>query len=100
MDGISIIFVHDFYCTCCGRKGIPVGKDRGVISEKGNLRKIICQYCNREVNHAEVVENSQYDRIAFFDEFNSGNFDRNGDRLIPLKEWNLLYYGSFDKKVG
>lgn len=93
MDGY-ITLEHDFYCTCCGRRGIPIGRNMGNLKEKGHLKKLFCVNCNREVNHAEVIENSQYDRLTFIDEFKSGNFDHDGNRLIPLKEWNLLFYGN------
>lgn len=94
MDNRRMIFDHDFYCTCCGRKGIPVSRDKRRIREKGHLKKLFCMYCNKEVNHVEVLEGSRYDKQKFIDEYNSGNFDSMGNRVIPLKEWEYLYYGT------
>ena len=88
-----IIADHDFYCTSCGNKGIPVIRDKQKIREQGHLKKLYCIYCNKECNHAEVVESSKYNKETFLDEYNSGNFDSNGNRIIPLSDWIFLYYG-------
>lgn len=93
MSTRRLILDHDFYCTCCGRKGIPISREKNKIRECGHLKKLYCIYCNREVNHAEVDENSKYNKDAFLDEYKSGNFDREGKRVIPLKEWRILFYG-------
>ena len=89
-----MILDHDFYCTCCGRKGIPVSRDKRRVRERGHLKKLFCLTCNKEVNHVEVIENSKYDKKKFSDEFKSGNFDSQGKRVIPLTEWEFLYYGT------
>ena len=90
---------HEFYCTSCGRKGIPIGRDKVRNWESGNLKKLFCVYCKKETNHVETAEDSYYDKSIFFDEFRSRNFDINGNRVIPLKEWSILYYGS-SQKIG
>lgn len=98
----KIVIDHDFYCTSCGRKGIPICRDKGKGRERGHLKKLFCIYCGREVNHVEVIEGSKYDKSTFMDEYRSGNFDREGNRIIPLKEWNILYYGSnwsYDEEI-
>ena len=94
MDSRNMILDHEFYCTCCGKKGIPICRDGRKIKEKGHLKKIYCINCQREVNHVEVVEQSKYNKAVFIDEFKSGNFDKSGNRVIPLKEWKYLYYGT------
>lgn len=98
MNGKRIIVDHDFYCTCCGKKGIPISRDKRKIRECGHLKRIYCIFCNKEVNHVEVIENTKYDKSTFIDEYNSGNFDKEGNRVIPLKEWIVLYYGSSESK--
>ena len=60
------------------------------------MKKLFCLNCNKEVNHVEVVEHSKYNKAVFIDEYKSGNFDKLGNRVIPLKEWMGLYYGSFE----
>lgn len=89
----KIILDHDFYCTCCGRKGIPISREKNKRRESGHLKKLFCIYCNREVNHAEVVENTKYNKETFLDEYRGGNFDVEGNRIIPFKEWWELFYG-------
>ena len=91
-----MILDHDFYCTCCGKKGIPVSRDKRRARERGHLKKLYCLTCNKEVNHVEVIENSKYDKQKFNDEFQSGNFDSQGNRVIPLSEWEFLFYGTSD----
>ena len=85
---------HEFYCTQCGKKGIPVSRKKNHLKEQGHLKKLFCVHCNKEVNHVEVIENSQYDKQIFMDEFSSGNFDIEGNRRISLKEWKRTYYGN------
>ena len=89
-----LILDHDFYCTSCGNKGIPVSRDKRKIRENGHLKKLFCLKCQREVNHAEVSSYGTYNREMFIDEYNSGNFDSEGNRIIPLKEWKILFYGT------
>ncbi len=92
----KMIFDQEFYCTRCGKKGIPLGKEIEKTEEEGRLQRLFCFSCNKETNHAEVVRGSRYDKKIFIDELKSGNFDKQGNRLIPLKEWKILYYGSFE----
>ena len=49
--GISLS--SEFYCTCCGRKGIPIPRKKGSEREAGHLKKLYCIYCKEEVNHIE-----------------------------------------------
>ena len=93
MNERRIIKDHDFYCTCCGKKGIPISRDKKEIRERGHLKILFCIYCNKEINHVEVVENWDYDSTKFEDEYNSGNFDSDGQRILPLKKWESMYYG-------
>ena len=51
--GIRAFESHDFYCTKCGRKGIPCQRRRGHQHSRGHLKKLFCLYCNEEVNHYE-----------------------------------------------
>ena len=89
----SIAYDHDFYCTRCGQKGIPVSRVKGRFRENGHLKKLYCLYCQDEINHVEVSPEGDYDKQMFLDEYRSGNFDMEGNRVIPLKEWCILYYG-------
>ena len=79
--------VHEFYCTQCGEHGIPVHRKYGQFREVGHLKKLYCLTCGKETNHAECISASKYDSSTFFEEFNDGNFDSEGNRILSLSEW-------------
>lgn len=78
---------HHFFCTICGKEGIPVNRQEYRLREPGHLKKLYCLNCKREVNHAECIEGSKYDQTTFRLEFESGNFDSGGIRITPLEQW-------------
>lgn len=63
-----------FFCTECGREGIPLMRPKGHIREPGHLKKLYCMYCGKEVNHAEVREIGGYTEEDFQREFKLGRF--------------------------
>ena len=77
---------RDFYCTQCGRKGIPICRI-GNMRKAGHLKILFCFHCGREVNHVECISGSRYDRETFLREWETGNFDTDGKRIKPLMEW-------------
>ena len=79
--------VHEFYCTQCGERGIPVHRKYGQYREVGHLKKLYCLACGKETNHAECISASKYDSSMFFEEYESGNFDSEGNRILSLSEW-------------
>lgn len=79
--------VHGFYCTQCGGRGIPVHRKYGQFREVGHLKKLYCLACGKETNHAECISASKYDSSMFFEEYESGNFDSEGNRILSLSEW-------------
>jgi len=85
MHRTKYILDHAFYCTQCGRRGIPIARKR--CREEGHLKRLYCVHCERVVNHVECVPNSKYDENTFMEEFTSGNFDEDGMRRIPLSQW-------------
>ena len=64
----------DFYCTKCGRKGIPIVRRAGQQREAGHLKKLFCLYCQEETNHAEVRPFGAYNVEDFKEEFELGRF--------------------------
>ena len=42
-----------FFCTKCGREGLPVHRKKGQERKGGHLKKLYCIYCKEEVNHIE-----------------------------------------------
>lgn len=70
-----------FFCTQCGKEGIPIMRKNGKLREPGHLKKLYCIYCKQEVNHAEVREMGGYTEEDFKKEFEMGRFI-NGQREI------------------
>lgn len=66
--------ISDFYCTECGKKGLPIARRAGAQRESGHLKKLYCIYCGREVNHAEVRPFGEYNYEDFKMEFELGRF--------------------------
>ena len=77
----------EFYCTSCGRKGIPILRRIGKEKEPGHLKKLFCIYCNKEVNHVEIRQNGKYTYNDFSLEYNWGNFTKEGERKLPYKQF-------------
>lgn len=67
--------VHEFYCTQCGERGIPVYRKYGQFRKVGHLKKLYCLSCGKETNHAECISASKYDSNMFFEEYKSGKGD-------------------------
>lgn len=79
---------HTFYCTQCGRQGIPICRKKSRMKEGGHLKKLYCLNCKREVNHVECIAGSYYDAEMFRKEYQAGNFQKDGNRLL---EWTKLH---------
>lgn len=81
-----------WYCTKCGNKIqyiIPrrKGKERCV----SHLKKLWCTYCKEERNAVETQMGTRYDKEDFELEKEYGNFDTDGNRIMP--------YGLFRDKL-
>ena len=72
--------MSSFYCTQCGKKGIPVFRPGNKQREKGHLKKLYCCICRKETNHAEV-SGYAYTYEDFLREFKYGHFTKEGKRL-------------------
>jgi len=88
---IRLVNFSDFYCTCCGKKGIPIIRKVGKEKEPGHLKKLFCLYCNEEKNMVEIRPNGKYTLEDFEIEYKGGNFI-NGERKKPYKQFLLEYY--------
>lgn len=87
MRSFKISGASNFYCTCCGRKGIPILRKIGKEKEPGHLKKLYCLYCGREVNHVEIKPNGKYTLNDFNIEYQYGNFTSTGERKLPYKQF-------------
>lgn len=45
---------HSFYCLNCGRKGIPIWRERGHQHGKDHRKALYCPNCQMTVNHMEI----------------------------------------------
>lgn len=63
-----------FFCTACGKEGIPILRKRCCERKSGHLKKLYCIYCKKEVNHCEIKEYGDYTYEDFLNEFNAGRF--------------------------
>lgn len=69
-----------FFCTKCGKQGIPIVRPTSKQRESGHLKKLYCIYCKEENNHVEVRDKGQYTEQDFKLEYELGRFV-NGDRI-------------------
>ena len=76
--------ISDFYCTICGKKGIPIVRKPGQQKEAGHLKKLFCLNCQKETNHAEIRPFGSYTLNDFQEEFKLGRFVE-GNK-IPISE--------------
>jgi hypothetical protein len=76
----------DFYCTKCGRQGIPIARKVGAEREAGHLKKLFCLYCKQEVNMVECKPYTKYTHDDFLVEFENNNFDETGIRKMTYGE--------------
>ena len=72
----------EFYCTQCGNRGIPVLRLKGSEREAGHLKNLFCLTCQKEQNHVECKPYTKYTHEDFLLEFNEGNFDKSGKRIL------------------
>ena len=89
--------LSDFYCTCCGHKGIPIIRRTGKAKEPGHLKKLFCLYCNDEKNMVEIKNKGPYTLEEFWIEYKYGNFDSEGQRKMPYKQFiNEVKHGRIE----
>ena len=81
------ITTSEFYCTKCGNRGIPIARRIGKQREAGHLKKLYCLNCQQEWNFVEMRPFGDYDYNDFLTEFNYGNFNEEGQRKIPYRQF-------------
>lgn len=65
---------HDFYCMNCGRKALPLMRNRGHRHASLHKKALYCPYCRVVVNHIEIATEDQ--KNWFLEGFANGNFQR------------------------
>lgn len=63
---------HSFYCINCGKKGIPVWRDKSHFHTKNHRKVLYCPFCHETVNHIEVRTLEEADK--FKEDFEKGAF--------------------------
>lgn len=81
------LLLSDFYCTKCGLKNFPIIRAAGCEREPGHLKKLFCLNCQEEVNMVEVRSVGKYNLENFWMEYEYGNFDENGNRKEPWRQF-------------
>lgn len=81
------VTTSEFYCTNCGKKGIPIARKTGKQREAGHLKHLYCIYCKKDWNFAEVRPFGEYNYEDFEIEYHYGNFDAEGNRIMPYKQF-------------
>lgn len=79
--------MSDFYCTKCGLKNFPIIRAVGKERESGHLKKLFCLYCQEDVNMVEIKQRGKYTLNDFWIEYNYGNFNLDGTRKMPWKQF-------------
>lgn len=79
--------ISQFYCTQCGRRGIPLRRPREKQREPGHLKNLFCIWCKKKTNHTEVRSFGQYTYDTFLIEFKEGNFTEEGNRKEEWKKF-------------
>lgn len=87
LKNIRQISLSNFYCTKCGSKNFPIFRKVGQEKESGHLKKLYCLKCQKEVNMVEIKEDGKYRLENFWIEYKYGNFDENGNRKEPWKQF-------------
>ena len=92
------ITISDMYCTQCGKKNIPVPRNKGKEREPGHLKRMYCIYCDKTVNMVEIRPFGRYTYQDFEFEFKHHNFDKKGNRILPYGELKNKIYNIVDNK--
>ena len=92
--------ISDFYCTCCGERGIPIART-GKMREPGHLKKLYCLKCNKQTNFVEIRPASNYTYDDFLMELHHGNFTEDGKRRVAsYKQFEAYVYdGVWDEST-
>ena len=71
---------HSFYCLNCGKKGIPLLRDRSHLHSKNHRKVLYCPFCNETVNHLEVANMEEAEK--FKEDFENGVYKNEAAQSI------------------
>ena len=71
---------HSFYCLNCGKKGIPIWRNKGHLYSKDHRKALYCPFCQVYVNHLEVRNTEE--AFKFHEKFEKGDFKEEAQESI------------------
>jgi hypothetical protein len=80
------VILSKFYCTQCGKEGIPLARSKGKQREPGHLKNLWCPHCRQTNNFVEIKPYGEYTKECFDLEFKLNNFTVEGKRKEDWKE--------------
>lgn len=84
-NSISKYENHSFYCLNCGKKGIPIWRNKSHLHEKNHRKALYCPHCRNTVNHIEI--NNMDDVIKFKNNFIKGAYKEEAiESILYLKK--------------
>lgn len=66
--------ISEFYCTKCGKKGMPLARKRAKLRQGEHLKKLFCIYCQEEINHLEIRESDMFHKEELLERLKNGEF--------------------------
>ena len=78
---------HSFYCLNCGKKGIPIMRERGHLHSKHHRKALYCPFCHTTVNHIEV--RNLEEAAQFKEDFEKGLFKEEAKESISYIQQSI-----------
>lgn len=73
---------HSFFCINCGKKNLPIFRNKGHQHSKFHRKRMYCPYCKNDYN---MVECKNYDEVnEFHDKFEKGEFKNEAEESLDF----------------
>ena len=72
--------LSEFWCINCGKKGIPIMRDRSGIRGAGHRKALYCVTCRTVVNHVETRNAEEAQR--FREDYDAGRYAEEAEASI------------------
>jgi hypothetical protein len=78
----------ELWCISCGKRGIPIIREKGKQREAGHRKAMYCIYCKSTVNHIET--RNEEEARKFREDFAAGMYREEAEKSILFaKEHNI-----------
>lgn len=54
---------HDFYCMKCGKKGIPLPRNKGRVRKENHIKHLWCLNCRERTPHMECRNEEEKEKM-------------------------------------